>query len=165
MSGLDIMIAVVVLIGLWRGFQAGLIKTAVGLFGWFIALIAGTQLASSIAPAMAGFTESSALQLSLAFIAVAVVVLVAMHLAAALSSGVMKTLRLGILDKMAGGVFGAAKNTLIILVIMSAGAPLLLQLPQWQNSVIAPELLPYAPMAKSLAADMFGAAWAQMNAS
>lgn len=165
MSGLDIMIAVVVLIGLWRGFQVGLIKTAVGMVGWLIALIAGTQLASSVAPAMAGFTESPALQLSLAFIAVAVVVLAAMHLAAALSSGVMKTLRLGILDKMAGGVFGAAKNTLIILVVMSATAPLLLQMPQWQQSVIAPELLPYAPMAKSLAADMFGAAWAQMSAS
>lgn len=165
MSGLDIMIAVVVLIGLWRGFQVGLIKTAVGMVGWLIALIAGTQLASSVAPAMAGFTESPALQLSLAFIAVAVVVLAAMHLAAALSSGIMKTLRLGILDKMAGGVFGAAKNTLIILVVMSATAPLLLQMPQWQQSVIAPELLPYAPMAKSLAADMFGAAWAQMSAS
>ncbi|WP_261868896.1 hypothetical protein [Psychrobacter sp. JCM 18901] len=38
MSGLDIVIAIVVLIGLWRGFQVGLIKTAIGLVGWFIAL-------------------------------------------------------------------------------------------------------------------------------
>lgn len=30
MSGLDIVIAIVVLIGLWRGFQVGLIKTAIG---------------------------------------------------------------------------------------------------------------------------------------
>ena len=165
MSGLDIMIAVVVLIGLWRGFQVGLIKTAVGMVGWFIALIAGTQLASSIAPAMSGFTENPVLQMAFAFIAVVIVVLAAMHLAAALSSGIVKTLRLGVLDKMAGGVLGAAKNTLIILVIMSVSAPLMMQMPQWQTSVIAPELLPYAPMAKTLAADMFGAAWEQMNQS
>lgn len=57
MSGLDIVIAVVVLIGLWRGFQVGLIKTAVGLLGWFVALVVATRLASSIAPQLIGIVE------------------------------------------------------------------------------------------------------------
>ena len=61
MSGLDIVIAVVVLIGLWRGFKVGLIKTAVGLAGWFIALIAATQLAGVIAPALSGVVQNPVL--------------------------------------------------------------------------------------------------------
>ena len=59
MSGLDIIIAIVVLIGLWRGFQAGLIKTAVGLMGWFVALIVATRLATSIAPQLSSAHKRS----------------------------------------------------------------------------------------------------------
>ena len=165
MSGLDIVIAIVVLIGLWRGFQVGLIKTAVGLAGWFIALIAATRLANSVAPQLSGLTENPVLQMAMAFLVVVIVVLAIMHLIAFVFSGVLKTLRLGVLDKMAGGVLGAAKNVLVILVILSISGPLLVQMPQWQTSVLAPELLPYAPMAKVLAADMLGVAWEQINQS
>ncbi len=58
MSGLDIVIAIVVLIGLWRGFQVGLIKTAIGLVGWFIALIAATRLAGVVSPQLTGIVQN-----------------------------------------------------------------------------------------------------------
>ena len=61
MSGLDIVIAIVVLIGLWRGFQLGLIKTAIGLVGWFIALIAATSLAGVVSPQLADIVQSPVL--------------------------------------------------------------------------------------------------------
>lgn len=165
MSGLDIVIAVVVLIGLWRGFQVGLIKTAVGLVGWLIALIAATTLASTVAPMLSGIVANLVLQMALAFLLVVIAVLAVMHLVAFVFSGVIKTLRLGVLDKMAGGVLGAAKNVLMVLVILSVSAPLLMQLPQWHTSVLAPELMPYAPMAKALATDVLGSAWQQVNQS
>ncbi|MBU5616010.1 CvpA family protein [Psychrobacter sp. TAE2020] len=165
MSGIDIIIAVVVLIGLWRGFQVGLIKTAVGLAGWFIALIAATRLASSVAPQLSSIVQNPVLQTALAFLAVVIVILTVMHSLAFVFSSALRTLRLGIVDKMAGGVLGAAKNVLVILVILSISAPLLVQTPQWQASVIAPELLPYAPIGKALAADVLGAAWDQINQS
>ncbi|WP_367106051.1 CvpA family protein [uncultured Psychrobacter sp.] len=165
MSGLDIVIAVVVLIGLWRGFQVGLIKTAVGLAGWFIALIAATRLASAVAPQLSGVVQNPVLQLALAFLLVVVVILTVMHLVAFVFAEVLRTLRLGALDKMAGGVLGAAKNVLVVLVIMSISAPLLVQLPQWQTSILAPELLPYAPMGQELASNVLGAAWDQVNQS
>ncbi len=165
MSGIDIVIAIVVLVGLWRGFQVGLIKTAVGLAGWFIALIAATRLASSIGPQLSGVVQNPVLQTALAFLVVVIFILAIMHLLAFVFSSALKTLRLGVVDKMAGGVLGAAKNVLMILVILSISAPLLVQMPQWQTSVIAPELLPYAPMGKALASDMLGAAWGQINQS
>ena len=165
MSGLDIVIAVVVLIGLWRGFQVGLIKTAVGLVGWFIALIAASRLAASVAPQLAGIIQNPVLQMAGAFLLVVIAILAIMHLVAFIFSGVLKTLRLGVLDKMAGGILGAAKNVLMVLVILSISAPLLVQMPQWQTSVLAPELLPYAPFGKALVSDMFGMAWDQVNQS
>ena len=165
MSGLDIVIAVVVLIGLWRGFQVGLIKTAVGLVGWFIALIAATRLAGSVAPQLSGMVENPVLQMAMAFLVIVIAILAIMHLVAFVFSGVLKTLRLGILDKVAGGVLGAAKNVLMVLVVLSVSAPLLVQMPQWETSVLAPELLPYAPMGEELVSDMFGLAWDQVNQS
>jgi membrane protein required for colicin V production len=165
MSGLDIIIAIVVLIGLWRGFPAGLIKTAVGLMGWFVALIVATRLATSIAPQLSSLVANPVLQTALAFLIVVIVILAIMHLLAFIFSSALKTLNLSVLDKMAGGVLGAAKNTLMVLVVLSISAPLLVQLPQWQTSVLAPELMPYAPMGKELATDMLGMAWGQINQS
>ncbi|WP_299330459.1 CvpA family protein [uncultured Psychrobacter sp.] len=165
MSGLDIIIAIVVLIGLWRGFQAGLIKTAVGLMGWFVALIVATRLATSIAPQLSSLVANPVLQTALAFLIVVIVILAIMHLLAFIFSSALKTLNLSVLDKVAGGVLGAAKNILMVLVVLSISAPLLVQLPQWQTSVLAPELMPYAPMGKELATDMLGMAWGQINQS
>ncbi|ERL54775.1 CvpA family protein [Psychrobacter aquaticus] len=165
MSGLDIVIAVVVLIGLWRGFQLGLVKTAVGLVGWLIALIAATRLAGSVSPQLSGIVQNPVLQMAMAFLLVVIVILAVMHLVAFVFSGVLKTLRLGIVDKMAGGVLGAAKNVLMVLVVLSVSAPLLVQMPQWQTSVLAPELMPYAPMGKELVSDVMGMAWDQVNQS
>ena len=165
MSGLDIVIAVVVLIGLWRGFQLGLVKTAVGLVGWLIALIAATRLAGSVSPQLSGIVPNPVLQMAMAFLLVVIVILAVMHLVAFVFSGVLKTLRLGIVDKMAGGVLGAAKNVLMVLVVLSVSAPLLVQMPQWQTSVLAPELMPYAPMGKELVSDVMGMAWDQVNQS
>ena len=165
MSGLDIIIAIVVLIGLWRGFQAGLIKTAVGLMGWVVALIVATRLATSIAPQLSSLVANPVLQTALAFLIVVIVILAIMHLLAFIFSSALKTLNLSVLDKMAGGVLGAAKNILMVLVVLSISAPLLVQLPQWQTSVLAPELMPYAPMGKELATDMLGMAWGQINQS
>ncbi|MGP9557790.1 CvpA family protein [Psychrobacter sp. AOP7-A1-24] len=165
MSGLDIVIAIVVLIGLWRGFQLGLIKTAIGLVGWFIALIAATSLAGVVSPQLADVVQSPVLQMAMAFLLVVIVILAIMHLMAFVISGILKTLRLGILDKMAGGVLGAAKNVLMVLVVLSVSAPLLVQMPQWQTSVLAPELMPYAPMGKALVTEVLGMAWDQINQS
>ena len=165
MSGLDIVIAIVVLIGLWRGFQVGLIKTAVGLVGWFIALVAATRLSSSIAPQLSGLVENPVLQIALAFLVVVIFILAIMHLLAFVFASALNGLRLGIVDKVGGGVLGAAKNILVVLVVLSISAPLLVQMPLWETSVLAPELMPFAPMGKELASDILGVAWDQVNRS
>ncbi|WP_131669022.1 CvpA family protein [Psychrobacter pygoscelis] len=163
MSGLDIAIAVIVLMGLWRGFQAGLVKSVLGLVGWFIALVAATRLADSVAPQMAGLVQSPVLQMALAFLAVVLVVIVIMHLLAFVFSSAIRALHLSLVDKLAGAVIGTGKHVLIVLVMLSMAAPILVQTPVWQRSVLAPELMPFAPMAKTLTYEVMGVAWDQVN--
>ena len=164
MSGLDIAIAVIVLIGLWRGFQTGLIRAVMGLVGWFIALVAATRLASSVAPQMAGVVDSPVLQTALAFLVIVLVVIAAMHLVAFVFSSAISALKLGFIDKLAGGVVGAGKNILVVLVLLSVAAPLLVQSSLWQRSLLAPELMPFAPMAKTLSSELLDKAWDEIDA-
>ena len=89
--------------------------------------------------------------------------MVVMQLIGLLARSAIKGLKLGIVDKMFGGMFGAAKNVLVILVFMSIATPLLVQMPIWKQSVLAPELLPYAPYAQSFASQLLGDAWQQVN--
>lgn len=163
MSGLDILIAIIVLIGLWRGFKAGLVKAAFGLVGWFIALVAASRLADSVAPQMAGLVQSPVLQMALAFLLVVLIVIASMHLLALVFSSALKALNLGFIDKIGGAVVGAGKNILVVLVMLSVVAPLLVQMPIWQRSTLAPELMPFAPVARTLTQEMLGVAWDSIN--
>src|SRR5690606_30347823 len=139
--------------------------TAVGLVGWFIALIAATRLAGSVAPQLSSMVENPVLQMAMAFLVIVIAILAIMHLVAFVFSGVLKTLRLGILDKVAGGVPWGDTNVLKVLLVRWLMLSILVQMPQWETSVLAPELLPYAPMGKELVSDMFGLAWDQVNQS
>ena len=117
MSGLDIIIAIVVLIGLWRGFQAGLIKTAVGLMGWFVALIAATRLATPIAPQLSLSCQSGTAD-GIGFFDSRDCYFSHHALLAFIFSSALKTLNLSVLDKVAGGVC-SFKNTLMVLGTLS----------------------------------------------
>lgn len=163
MSGLDLAIIAVVLFGLWRGFQHGLIKTSVSLCGWFVALVAGSRLATSVGTNFASVITNPVLQMALGFLTVVLAVLVLMHLIVWLLNSVLAKLRLTIVDRLAGGVLGAAKNTIVVLVLMSIMAPLLVQMPVWQSSVLASELMPFAPLAKAMVYEAFGVAWQHIN--
>ncbi len=75
----------------------------------------------------------------------------------------LESLKLSFLDKMAGGALGSGKNVLIILVVLNFSFPILAKMPVWQNSMLAPELLPYAPLAKELIQKTMGDAWQQVE--
>lgn len=160
---LDFILLAFILLGLWKGFSAGFIKSVVSLLGWFIALVAGTRLAEVVAPNLQGFITSEVLQLALGFLLVVFVVICVVYLLGSILTKLLSSLRLGFLDKMAGGILGGAKNLLIILVLISATAPMLMSSSFWQSSKLAPELMPYSPMAKTLVQKVFGKAWHQIN--
>ena len=163
MGFLDIIIGIIVLAGLWRGFNAGFIRTSIALVGWFIALLAATRLADDVAPYLAGFISSPVLQVGAGFLVIVLLILVVIQVITLLVSGIVKGLKLGFVDQLAGGVLGALKNILVVLVMLSVSAPLLMKTSIWQSSILAPELLPYAPFAKDFATNVLGEAWQQID--
>lgn len=163
MGLLDIIIAVIILAGLWRGFKQGFIRSSIALVGWFIALLAATRLADDVAPYLSNFISSPVLQVGAGFLVVVLIVLLVIQILTLLVSGIVKGLKLGFVDQLAGGVLGAAKNILVVLVMLSISAPAIINTSLWQSSVIAPELLPFAPFAQEFATNVLGEAWQQID--
>ncbi len=163
LSVLDFIIIAFTLFGMVKGFRIGLIQSVVGLVGWLLALLLGSRLAHVLAPFFVDIVKSPVLQLALAFLAVALVVLTGLHVVALIVKKLLESLKLSFLDKMAGGALGSGKNVLIILVVLNFSFPILAKMPVWQNSMLAPELLPYAPLAKELIQKTMGDAWQQVE--
>lgn len=147
MSVLDIFILVALVLGLWRGFQTGLLRSLVGLFGWLFALIFATFFAKPFSPFLAGFFDSQIITLVASFVVVALFVLIGLHLILWVMSHTLKGLKLGFLDKITGAICGVGKNLLAILLLMSVIVPFVQNANFWKNSVIAPALLPLTPFA------------------
>ncbi len=163
MAWLDIIITFVVFMGLWRGFRAGVIKTLAALVSWLLALIIASKMADDFAYWFVGITDSQVLQIAMAFLAVMLAVVVGVQLIASTLTKTVSALKLGFLDRLAGGVLGAGVGVLKVLIVLSIIAPLLLKVPSVQNSVLVPALLPYAPVAKTLLQETLGQTWNQLE--
>ncbi|OOS05505.1 membrane protein required for colicin V production [Moraxella cuniculi DSM 21768] len=162
MSWIDGVIFLILLLGLWRGFQAGLIKSISTLLAWLIALIAASRLADDYV-FLLNVLSDRAIQIAAMFLLIVLMVLAVMSIVASILKRSLKALRMGLIDRMAGGAVGVMIGLLKVLVLLSVIAPVLVRLPAWQNAVLAPSLLPYAPVAKTLIKKAIGNAWQQMD--
>lgn len=163
MTIIDACIAFMVLTGLWRGFHAGAVKTAMSLVAWFVALVCASILAKPFAPLFAGVVDNWVLQVSLSFLVITLIVVVLCHVATWIMQKTLKTLKLGFLDKILGGVLGAGRGVLKVLIILSVASPLLIKSTHWQQSMLAQNLLPFAPVAQAMLVEVLGEAWEQVE--
>lgn len=163
MSLLDIAIMFLVVLGVWRGYQAGMIKTLSSLCAWLFALIVASRMAKVLSVFFVDFIDNSILQIALAFVVIVLFVVMAVHLVAGSILKTIRFLKLGFLDRLAGGILGAMTATLKVLFVLSVAAPLLVRMPIWQESGLAQSLLPYAPVAQTLLKKAFGEAWNQLE--
>lgn len=160
---IDIAVLLVVLLSMWRGFGAGFIKSFASLVTWLLVLIVASRTAKMVAPMLADFIENPVLQIAAAFLVVALAVMMGMNIVIAMLQGMLKTLKLGFLDRLFGGMLGAITGILKILVLLSVASPLLTYLPDWQSSLLVQNLLPFAPIATQLLQELLGEAWQQIQ--
>lgn len=163
MTWIDISIMMMVVISMWRGFSAGFIKTAVSLVSWLFAFIVASRMTKLVAPMLVGIIDDPVLQMATAFLAIVFVVMMAMQLITLSLSGLFKVLKLGFLDRILGGILGAVIGVLKVLIILSIMSLLLTYLPNWQSSILAQNLLPFAPVAMQLLQEVLGETWQQIN--
>lgn len=149
-SAIDSIILIMLVIGLIQGYRNGLLKSLVGMFGWLFALVLASFFAKSFSPVFLGFTDSPVLAVVMAFLAVALGVVIILQIILWLMQSTLKGLKLSVVDRLAGAGFACGKNLLVILLVLSVVAPFIRQKPMWQDSQIAQALLPLTPFALNL---------------
>lgn len=153
MNTIDIVILILLLIGGLNGLRQGFIKAFANLVGWIFALIVAAKYAVVLAPSMTALSSDPVVQKIAAFAFIVLVIVVLTWIVTAVLNGVLKSLKLGPLNRLAGGAFGTLKGLLIVLITIQGVGPWVESSPYWKQSKFVQILLPYAPWATELSKD------------
>ena len=153
MNTIDIVILILLLIGGLNGLRQGFIKAFANLVGWIFALIVAAKYATVLAPSMSALSSDPVVQKIAAFAFIVLVIVVLTWIVTAVLNGVLKSLKLGPLNRLAGGAFGTLKGLLIVLITIQGVGPWVESSPYWKQSKFVQTLLPYAPWATELSKD------------
>ena len=153
MNTIDIVILILLLIGGLNGLRQGFIKAFANLVGWIFALIVAAKYAVVLAPSMTALSSDPVVQKIAAFAFIVLVIVVLTWIVTAVLNGVLKSLKLGPLNRLVGGAFGTLKGLLIVLITIQGVGPWVESSPYWKQSKFVQTLLPYAPWATELSKD------------
>lgn len=119
MNLLDILLALILLIGLVKGFMNGFIYELAVLGSFFLGIYLGWRLAGALAPKVASVLSTSpATTHYISFFLIFLAVSVGMFFLAKLLEGLIGIAALGIFNKILGALFGLSKYLLITSVAL-----------------------------------------------
>lgn len=150
MNTIDVFILIILLTGGLNGLRQGFIKAFANLTGWILALIVAAKYASILAPSMRSLSSDPVVQKIAAFAFIVLMIVVLTWLVTYFLNGILKTLKLGPLNRLAGGVFGGLKGLLVVLITIQGVGPWVESSPHWKQSKFIQALLPYAPWAAQM---------------
>lgn len=154
MNAIDIILLIVLVIGGLGGLRQGLIKALANLIGWICALILGARYTNDLAPFMAGLSHDAVVQKIAAFAFIVLIIVVLTWLISAVCNKMLSSLKLGPLNRFAGGIFGSLKSLLIVLITMQGVQPWMQSAQFWKQSKMVQTLLPYAPLATEVSKEI-----------
>ena len=138
MNQVDIAILIVIGIssafGLWRGF----VKEVLSLLSWVAALVVARLYSEPVAGMLVNLIDSSSIRYVTAFCLLFVVVIMTGTLVNHFMAKVLSITGLKFLDKMLGAVFGFARGTVIVLVILFILNVFVSETELWQQSTLIP---------------------------
>ncbi len=123
MNAIDIFLLIILLIGGLNGLRQGFIKAFANLVGWIFALIIAAKYSTLLAPSMVALSTDPVVQKIAAFAFIVLLIVVLTWIVTALLNRILKSLKLGPLNRLAGGVFGSLKGLLIVLITMQGIGP------------------------------------------
>ncbi|MDR9441051.1 MAG: CvpA family protein [Halomonas sp.] len=131
-------VAVLVVTGL-SGFLRGLIREALGLAAWIIALLAARLLAEPVADLLSGVIDNPDGRLVLAFVLVIFAVILLCGIVIRMVHAAVEWVGMGLLNRVTGAAFGMAKGAaiLVLATILLSLTPLA-QLQAWQEAELRP---------------------------
>lgn len=131
-------VAVLVVTGL-TGFLRGLIREALGLAAWIIALMAARLLAEPVADLLSGVIDNPDGRLVLAFVLVIFAVILLCGIVIRMVHAAVEWVGMGLLNRVTGAAFGMAKGAaiLVLATILLTLTPLV-QMQAWQEAELRP---------------------------
>jgi membrane protein required for colicin V production len=127
-------VAVSLLLGLWRG----VVGELVALAAWVLAFLAAVEFGAELGAAVFSGIADPAMRSLAGCAAIFIGVLVVMALVRLAASGLIKALGMTVSDRLLGLCFGVARGVMIALVAVAAGgltsAP---KQPWWKEAVLS----------------------------
>lgn len=118
MNYLDIVLGILLLIGLWKGFSNGLFKEFASLIAIVAAIYGATHFSNYAATFITqNFNLDPKYVQLLAFAVTFIIIILGISLLGKLLTKIADSASLGFLNKLAGGIFGAVKIAFIVSAI------------------------------------------------
>lgn len=139
MTTFDMLALAVMAICIMVSLMRGVINEIVALAAWVLSFLAARLFAVWFAEAFLTSIQPHALAVAVGFILVFAASWLAQYLLRSLLTSAMEALGLGSVNRLLGGVFGAAKGVLIVtLVVVVCSFTDLPKTRDWRQSVSAP---------------------------
>ncbi|MDR5900225.1 CvpA family protein [Halomonas vilamensis] len=139
LTWIDALFLAVLALSMLAGFVRGLVREALGLGSWVVALLVARVLAEPVAELMAGFIESFDARLVLAFALVIFAVILLCGIVIRMVHAAVVWVGMGFLNRLAGAAFGVARGMVILLIatVLITLTPLG-ELQAWQEASLRP---------------------------
>ena len=124
MNYLDIIIAIPLLLGAYKGFRRGLIFEVAMIIGLIFGIYLAFKFGNMFESVAAKIVHNSTLLPYFSFFLIFSLVILAMVLLAKLFEGILKITNLNMFNKVAGALFGLLKFGLIISVLLAVFRPI-----------------------------------------
>lgn len=116
----------------------GMVREVLALAGWVLAFVAANMFAADLASMLPAAVSGESVRLLVAFAALFVVTLLITGLVSMLASELVKSLGLGVPDRVLGALFGLARGLLIVMVaVLLAGLTSAPRQPFWRQAVLS----------------------------
>lgn len=136
---LDWLFLAVLATSMLAGFLRGLVREALGLGAWIVALLASRWLAPPLAERLGGWIESPDIRLVVAFVAVIFVVILVCGLVIRGVQAAIEWVGMGFFNRLAGAGFGVLRGgAILVLATVLISLTPLMQLQSWQQAQLRP---------------------------
>lgn len=121
------------------GFVRGLVREALGLATWIVALLAARIFSEPVADFLAGWIDNADGRLIVAFVAIIIATILVGGILIRMIQAAIEWAGAGFLNRMTGAMFGGAKAVAALtLVTLLIGFTPLVQLTAWQDAAVRP---------------------------
>lgn len=137
MTIFDYIVLGIIFVSVFLSITRGVVREVVSLLGWTIAFFLASHYAVNFKPLLPQSIEDESLRMLIVFVMTFFVALIVMMVGAMLLSKLVRSVGLGLIDRVLGAVFGFARGLLIVLfMIIVAGFTDLPQHSSWQQALL-----------------------------